>query len=161
MRIGVVSDTHFTDIAQGMAFMHDIMAGPLSGVDMLLHAGDLVRDEILAAVTTCPVYAVRGNMDVASGYPSRRIVKIGTKSIGLVHGWGPPGGLETRLLKEFSGESIDALVFGHSHRPLCLEHAGVLLFNPGSAADRRDERHHTVGILEVSEEISGRIIQLD
>ncbi|PLY04933.1 MAG: hypothetical protein C0624_05060 [Desulfuromonas sp.] len=161
MKIGVISDTHFNDIGQGMAFMHDLMSGPLSGVDMLLHAGDLVRDEILAAVTTCPVYAVRGNMDASSGLPARRVVAAGGKRIGLIHGWGPPGGLEMRLLKEFGDEPLDALVFGHSHRPLCLHHAGMLLFNPGSAADRRDERHHTVGLLDVGEHVSGRIINLD
>jgi len=161
MRIGVISDTHFTDTAEGIAFMHALMAGPLAGVDMLLHAGDLVREEILSAVTDCPVYAVRGNMDHHSTLPSRRVVKAGDKRIGLAHGWGPPAGLAQRLLKEFAGESLDALVFGHSHRPLCLDHGGVLLFNPGSAADRRDEPHHTVGILDVGEQISGRILQLD
>jgi len=162
MKIGVLSDTHFTDIGHGLAFVHELLEGPLQGIDMLLHAGDLVREEILAAVTNCPVYAVRGNMDPGgSSLPERRIVSAAGKRIGLMHGWGPPSGLEHRLLRAFEGESLDALVFGHSHAPLCRRHEGVLLFNPGSATDRRQAHHHTVGILEVGSQVTGRILRLD
>lgn len=162
MNIGVVSDTHFSDASHGMAFLHDLLEGPLRGIDMLLHAGDLVNYDILAGVSQCPVYAVRGNMDAGHrNLPQRRIIKAHDKQIALIHGWGPPGGLEQRLINEFSTETIDALVFGHSHRPFCHRHEGVLLFNPGSAADRREADHHTVGLLEVGETIEGRIINLD
>jgi predicted phosphodiesterase len=64
-------------------------------------------------------------------------------------------------MNEFSDDDIDALVFGHSHRPLCHRYEGVLLFNPGSAADRREADHHTVGLLEVGSSIEGRIINID
>jgi len=162
MKIGVLSDTHFSDIDVGMAFIDALMVGPFHDVDMVLHAGDLVREEILDVVTRCPVYAVRGNMDGGRcNLPLRRIVTAGAARIGLIHGWGPPGGLEMRLLQEFTHDRIDALVFGHSHRPLCLRHQGVLLFNPGSAADRREAHHHTVGLLEVDDGITGQILNLD
>jgi len=129
---------------------------------MLLHAGDLVREEILAAVTDCPVYAVRGNMDPSgTSLPDRRIVSAAGKRIGLIHGWGPPAGMELRLLRAFEGERLDALVFGHSHAPCCRRHEGVLFFNPGSATDRRQARHHTVGVLEVGAQVTGRILEID
>ncbi len=162
MKIGVISDTHFSDIETGMAFIDTLMEGPLRGVDMLLHAGDLVREEILDVVTVCPVYAVRGNMDSGRcSLPLRRIITAAGKRIGLIHGWGPPGGLEQRLLQEFAHERIDVLVYGHTHRPLCRDHQGILLFNPGSAADRRDARHHTVGLIEIDATVSAQILNLD
>ena len=161
IRIGVISDTHFSDVSRGMAFMQEMFTGPFRGIDMLLHAGDLVKDEILAAVTDCPVYAVRGNMDRHSALPFKRIMEAGGHRIGLIHGWGAPAGLEKRLLHEFENEQIGILVYGHSHQPMCLEHQGVLLFNPGSATDRRDAPSHTVGILELSGSIRGRIVNLD
>ena len=162
VKIGVISDTHFDDVGRGMAFMHDLMQGPFRGIDVLLHAGDLVREEILDAVTDIPVHAVRGKLDPGSrSLSGRRILTIAGKKIALIHGWGPPHGLELRLYREFSQEALDVLVFGHTHRPLCHRHEGVLLFNPGSATDKRDASHHTVGLLEIGHEVVGRILRLD
>jgi len=44
------------------------------------------------------------------------------------------------------------VVFGHSHVP--INRAGIdgqLLFNPGSATERRMQPHHTIGVLDVRE----------
>jgi predicted phosphodiesterase len=53
---------------------------------------------------------------------------------------------------EFDGD-VDCIVFGHSHRPLLLEHeiAGrkVLLLNPGSPTDKRYSPHYGCAILKV------------
>jgi len=161
MRIGILSDTHFDDIAKGIVFLNSLMDGPFQGVEMVLHAGDLVRDEVLDGVTGCPVYAVRGNMDVKSDFPFKRVVSAGSFQVGLIHGWGPPLNLERRLVEEFASERLDVLVYGHSHRPVCHKVGDILIFNPGSAADRRDAPHHTVGILHVNDVIHGEIINLD
>ena len=161
-KLGVLSDTHLPASGEALAFLTDLDEGPFAGVDMILHAGDLVDPEILHAFTHCPVLAVRGNMDPdGPGVPLKRVIEVGAARIGLMHGWGASYDLEDRLLKEFHGANLDVLVYGHSHRPVCHRRDGILLFNPGSATDRRNMPYHSVGILEIGEDITGNIIRLD
>jgi len=161
MKIGVLSDTHMRQPLQYADFFERLLAGPFADVAMILHAGDLVDDDLVCCFGNCPVHAVRGNMDTASSrLPAKRVVGAGRFSIGLCHGWGPPEGLERRVLNAFSNQAIDCLVYGHSHAPVCRELDGVLLLNPGSAVNPRGWPHPTVGLLEVGEGLSGRIIPL-
>lgn len=162
MKIGVISDTHFQDIASGIASLQQLAEYVFPGVDVILHAGDVVNADVLLALADRTVHVVRGNMDpVLPGVPVRKIIEIGGFRIGLIHGWGPPATLEERVLREFRDDRLDCLVFGHSHYPLCQRREGLLLFNPGSPTDRRRAPFHSVGILELGKEIQGRIIRLD
>lgn len=157
-----MSDTHLPASAEALEFLADLDAGPFAGVEMILHAGDVVAPEVLYAFTRCPVLAVRGNMDPdVPDLSQKRVIEVGKARIGLMHGWGASYDLEERLLKEFSGVDLDVLVYGHSHKPVCHRRNGILMFNPGSAADRRNMPYHSVGLLEIGEEINGSIIRLD
>ena len=49
IRIGVISDTHLPDSADAQAFLTDLIDNILEPVDMILHAGDLVAPDLLAA----------------------------------------------------------------------------------------------------------------
>ena len=162
LRIGVLSDTHLNNPGRGMAFLHDLAVRYFAGVDLFLHAGDVGDPSILDVLTDVPVYAVRGNTDpVDSRLPFKRIIPAAGRRIGLIHGWGSADGLEARVGREFADDAIDCLVYGHSHWPVCRRRHGLLFFNPGSPTDRRSAPFHTVGILEVGEEIRGHIIRLD
>jgi hypothetical protein len=163
VRIGVLSDTHLSDDAGARRFLHSLAERHFAGVDLILHAGDIVVPELLVALAPYPVCAVRGNMDAAAcGLPYKRIVTVAGVRIGLIHGWGPAGDLVPRLLGEFPMEKLDALVFGHTHEPMCRREGGLLLFNPGSATQRRRMPHTSVGLLEIDAgRIAGKIIQLD
>ncbi len=156
-RIGVISDTHMREPAPELGAK---LVQALGQVDMVLHAGDLVNMAVLDAIEAPEVLAVAGNMDdyvVAQSLPSKRVVKVDEKRIGLIHGWGSPMGLAGRVLKEF--DDVDAIVFGHSHRPTNTVKNGVLLFNPGSYG-RGIMGSGTVGVLTVDSGIKGEIIQL-
>jgi putative phosphoesterase len=158
----VLSDTHIQDVRQGNAFLHGLAEGHFADAEIILHAGDVVNTDILMAFADRTVHVVRGNMDPAvKGVPNRKIIEVDGFRIGLIHGWGAPDTLEDRVLREFSADRLDCLVFGHSHHPLCRCRDGILLFNPGSPTDRRWAPFHSVGILEVGAEIQGRIIRLD
>lgn len=162
MRIAVFSDTHLADTAEARTFLLDVVDHVLAPVDMILHAGDLVDPDLLEVFAEYPVHAVRGNMDPASPeIPLKKVIDIAGFKIGLIHGWGPAEGIEERIYREFIPLSIDCLVYGHSHVPVCHERQGVQFFNPGSATDRRNMSCHTVGLLEIDKQIRGTIIRLD
>lgn len=162
LRIGVLSDTHLPDSEDAQAFLLYLMEEVFKPVDLILHAGDLVAPELLDVLSEYPLHAVRGNMDPAiQGVPYKKVIQVGGFTIGMIHGWGPPGGLEDRAYAEFAGTSLDCLVYGHTHRPACHHHDGVLFFNPGSATDKRSMDYHSVGLLEIDHEIRGNIIRLD
>lgn len=161
-RIGVISDTHIADAWFDDSLLVSLQQEHFQGADLILHAGDMIDPQILTRFSCCPVLAVCGNMDSANcEFPVRRVISIGPFRIGLIHGWGFPEGLERRLLREFSAEDIDCLVYGHSHMPTCRWQGDQLLFNPGSPTDRRNAPFHSIGLLEVGETIQGRIIALD
>lgn len=162
-RIGVISDTHLADTGDSLAFLLRIAEDHFQGVELILHAGDIVAPCVLAAFAPLPVFAVRGNMDPATpDLPKKRIIEVNGCRIGLMHGWGPREGLLEHVQGEFHDMRLDAFVFGHSHVPMCEWSDGVLLFNPGSATDGRGMPYASVGVLEVEGgAIQGRIIPLD
>jgi len=148
LRIGIVSDTHLHCSEEA----HQLLRGPLQGVELILHAGDVVAAEVIDALDRiAPVRGVAGNMDlpeVRRRWPEKQEITVGAYRIGLIHGSGPPQGLEQRVLREFS-PAIDAVVFGHSHQPLVVRQCNILLINPGSPTDRRFAPCHSVALLDV------------
>ena len=127
---------------------------------MILHAGDIIDPGLLSVFAPVPVHAVRGNMDPATAdTPPLRVISVAGVHIGLIHGWGAPDGIVARISREFAGIALDCLVFGHTHEPCCRRQNGLLLFNPGSATDRRRMPYESVGILEIEDgRVKGRII---
>lgn len=161
-RIGVLADTHLENLKNGVSFLEEIHERFFRDCSLILHAGDVINPDIFIAFEGIPVYAVRGNMDPAVGdIPVKRVVGVGDHRIGLIHGWGAPKGIEKRVVREFDGQNLDVIVYGHSHYPANHVREGLLLFNPGSATQKRRAENCSVGILEISDGISGRIIEID
>lgn len=162
MEIGVISDTHITDLAAGLEFFDILCTGVFSQVDCILHAGDVVHPDLLHCFTGKQIFGVCGNCDESTPtLPKKRIYEAGSFRIGLTHGWDGPGGVVHNAMNSFEGVSLDALIFGHSHFPVCRHNGNMLLFNPGSATDRREAPFHSVGILTLGEKLRGRIVNLD
>jgi hypothetical protein len=161
IRIGVLSDTHIRNAWHETALWEALERQFFHDADVILHAGDMVDEAVLDVWGARLVHAVRGNMDAGSRLPVRKVFEVGGFRFGLMHGWGPPAGLEKRLMREFAEDALDCLVYGHSHVPVCQRRNGLLLFNPGSATDPRGGPHPTVGLLEVGREVRGRIVNVD
>ena len=162
LRLGVLSDTHVQSLTAARNLADLLLNGVFSGVDAILHAGDQVSPELESCFAPLPWYAVRGNMDFFdSDLPERRILPLAGWRIGMVHGWGSPQGIEARVLSCFADDSIDVLIFGHSHQPVCRKQGSLLLLNPGSATDRRHAPCHSVGLLSLGDEINAEIVTLD
>ena len=162
MKIGVLSDTHFTDLVTGLTFLEYLSDGPFAGVDLIIHAGDIVHPDLLYCFDSKTVLGVRGNCDeVAPDLPEKRVQELAGFKVGIIHGWGGPNGIVHHVLSAFESVPLDILIFGHSHYPLCRRSGDLLLFNPGSATDRRDAPYHSVGILELGDSVKGTIVNLD
>lgn len=162
MRIAVFSDTHLSDPHVGIPLLEGILRRYLPEADMVLHAGDLVHPDLLLAFAPLPVYPVRGNLDPpCDGVPDKQVVMAAGFRIGLIHSWGRGREVEANAAASFAGVHLDALVYGHSHWPVCYRRDGVLFLNPGSCTDRRRAPRPTFGVLELAEDIRGRIINLD
>jgi len=151
MRIGVISDTHVTSLAE----IPDRILLALSEVDLIIHAGDFVTKDVLEGLKRLgELKAVRGNMDSAELkkiLPEKDLLLIEGKRIGITHGWGAPYGIDNRVRQMF--EDVDIIVFGHSHEPKNEIKKGVLFFNPGRARS-------SFGILTIGKEVKGEIIKL-
>jgi putative phosphoesterase len=152
VRVVVLSDTHMPTRAKALprALLDD-----LDGADLILHAGDFATVDVLNMLRLhAPVHAVYGNVDepeLRRVLPRRAKVAVGGKTVGLVHGDSPSLPTVQRAQAEFVDEAVDAIVFGHSHRPLLRREDGVLLFNPGSPTDRRAQPRFSFGRMWVDD----------
>jgi len=161
MRVGVVSDTHIPARAKQLPpALFEIFAG----VDLILHAGDLVDKRVLLELAAlAPVEAVAGNMDsfeITQRLGKKKLLTLAGFVVGLVHGDIGHDRSKTpeRALQAFAPDKVDCVVFGHSHQPCCRKEHGILLFNPGSPTDRRREPRFSCGLLTLGKEIAGEII---
>lgn len=158
VKIGVLSDTHLHSVTGTFKGIYDQL---LADVDVILHAGDFVSEEIVAFLRKKPFHGVHGNMDPAGikrQLPKKRVMEFGPHRLGLIHGSGPKRSLEERVLAEF--QNVDVVVFGHSHRPENRQKDGVLLFNPGTAAGYTPSGFNTIGIITLADTIRGEIIRI-
>jgi hypothetical protein len=160
MKIGVVSDTHFEHLGQGVEFFESLFSSVFFEIDLLLHAGDIVHPDLLDCLTAKPVIAVRGNCDTAL-LPTQRIVDVAGFKLGLMHGWGGQVDLEERICQSFDGAAIDGLIYGHSHLPSIQRKNGLLIMNPGSPTDKRQAPFYSVGLITAGKRLTGKIINLD
>lgn len=128
----------------------------LAGCDVVLHAGDVLTQDLLDALgERAPVHAVLGNNDrsLVGRLPDRLDLGLEGVRVGMVHDSGITAGREGRMRRWFP--EADLVVFGHSHDPVdALGVDGQRLFNPGSAVQRRRQPHCTIGLLELT---GGRI----
>jgi putative phosphoesterase len=125
----------------------------LDQADAVLHAGDVLDDSLLTTLRSiAPTYAVLGNNDLAlqGKLPGIRELQLGGVRLAMIHDSGARAGRAARLHRKFPDAAV--VVFGHSHMP-CNEFGveGQLLFNPGSATERRSQPRHTAGLLDLED----------
>ena len=137
-RIGLISDTH------GLLRPQALEA--LRGSELILHAGDVGKPEILAALReVAPLIAVRGNVDTsdwASTLPETAVAEAGKVLLYVLH--------DVHALDlNPAAAGFHVVVSGHSHQPGKFERDGVLYINPGSAGPRRFQLPVTVARLNL------------
>ena len=136
--IGLISDTH--------GLLRDEALRALKGSELIIHAGDVGKPEILDALkSVAPVVAVRGNIDHgawAAKLPLTAVADAGSATIYVLH--------DVHELDP-AAAGFQIVVSGHSHKPAREELSGVLYINPGSAGPRRFQLPVTVGRVNLSE----------
>ena len=158
MKIGVISDTH---LREPHPEFKKVIGFHFKDVEKIFHAGDFVDWSIAEYLSSQKeLIAVYGNMDsqdIRKAFPQKRIIELKGFNIGLIHGGGPPFGIEARVRGEF--DEVDAIVYGHSHTPANHWVKSILFFNPGSPT-RSFIHKPTLGILHLGEKIEGEIIKI-
>lgn len=137
--VGLISDTH--------GLLRDQAVEALRGSDLIIHAGDVGKPEVLTALARlAPVTAVKGNVDKgqwAAELPATAIVDAGPAIIYVLHDI-------QELDLDPAAAGIQIVISGHSHKPSRSEKSGVLYINPGSAGPRRFQSPVTVARLDLA-----------
>ena len=139
--IGLLSDTH---IPQRTENLPDVVLDDFKkrNVDYVFHMGDFtsygVYKKLIELFGKDKVVAVRGNMDFNSNLiktlPQTLELKIYNFKVLVLHGMGGPNIIIKRLIKKLDllNSDYDAVIFGHTHRPVNERSNGILFFNPGT-----------------------------
>jgi len=183
MRVGVISDTHNPSV--GDEPPAEIIPA-FEGVDVIIHAGDIYQPSCLDWLEKiAPVYAVElGAGAHFQGDPRvvdmSRVLELEGHTIGLIHDLMVPGMAQevteyTPLSKHFPTganlssaletifhDSVDIVIFGHTHYPVVEEFQGILIVNPGSPSlPKQIRRLGQVAVIELKPDSkSAKILDL-
>jgi uncharacterized protein len=140
--LGLISDTH--------GLLRPGVHGALSGVELILHAGDVGGADILDELRLiAPVRAVFGNTD-PPGDPELAqeiLMKVEGMSLHVSHGHEVGSPTPGRLAVRYDA---DVVVYGHTHRQLVTMLDGRLFVNPGAAGPKRFNFTPSVARLTIS-----------
>jgi len=144
MKIGLLSDTHTKKGRSQKAIDHL----KVQGAEFLIHAGDIVKPEILEQLKTSGLryIAVYGNNDAAlHEYHNKynlvqepHYFKLGGVKFKLMH------------LPFYMSADAEVIIFGHTHVFECDFKNKTLFLNPGEAC-ARDKPYSSCAILEITD----------
>ena len=136
--IGLISDTH--------GLLREEALRALRGSDLIIHAGDVGRPEILDTLRDlAPVVAVRGNVDEAEWAAQLHLTQVAVADGATLY--------VLHSLQQLDLDPVAAgfqvVVSGHTHQPHQTKRSGVLFVNPGSAGPRRFHLPITLALLDL------------
>lgn len=161
VRVGLISDTH--------GLFRPSITGVFSGVDLIVHAGDVGGTAVLDQLEAiAPVVAVFGNVDDRHDprLAPARWVPVGGLTLRVSHGHELGSPTPARLVDAYADGTLDIIVFGHTHKSVVTrERRGdrdVLVVNPGAAGPRRFNVPASIAILTVTNRVAAaRIVEIE
>lgn len=152
MRLVVIADTHVPKRARDLP---PSVWSAVESADLVVHAGDWVDvallDEMQARAND--VIGCWGNNDgpaLRARLPEVARLELAGLRLAVVHETGPSTGRDRRMDDEYA-DSVDVLIFGHSHIPWdTTTPRGMRLLNPGSPTDRRRQPVCTYMTMDVT-----------
>ena len=119
MKVLIVSDTHGRHAGIEEAIEREYP------FQKLIHLGDAEGyEEYIEELAKCPIEIVAGNNDFFSNLPDEKIIFIEDFCA---------------MINEGRVRGMDAVMFGHTHRPLLEEDDDLILLNPGSLSYPRQK----------------------
>lgn len=140
--VGLISDTH--------GLIRPRVHDALTGVELILHAGDVGGSAILDELRLiAPVRAVFGNTDSRGepGLEDEIAIEVGGLHVHVSHGHEVGSPTPAKLAARYDA---DVVIYGHTHRPLVTRHDGRLFVNPGAAGPKRFDISPNVGRLIIA-----------
>jgi hypothetical protein len=151
-RIGLIADTHLPSTIREP---WPEVRNAFSGVDLILHAGDIVALNVLDWLEEiAPTLAARGNGDGSTEDPrlaNIHRIEVDGWEIAMTHDLEPEDRPLDYLIKWYlEGRSADIIISGHTHYERIDYRDGTLMINSGSATHPHvwSTRLGTVGVLE-------------
>ncbi|MBO5976692.1 MAG: YfcE family phosphodiesterase [Oscillospiraceae bacterium] len=143
MKILVMSDSHGSE--ENM-----LRAVEQSSPNLIIHLGDCVRDTecLEQSYPSIPLWRVRGNCDFDFVTPESGLEEVDGVRIFFAHGHrhGVKMNMDSFCNSVcFSGAKLG--LFGHTHRAVWHQIAGIEILNPGSIGDHRNP---TYAIIETT-----------
>jgi putative phosphoesterase len=145
--VGLISDTH--------GLLRPGVHTALTGVELILHSGDVGGSEILDELRLiAPVRAVFGNTDPAGdpGLAEEILIAIGGITVHVSHGHEVGSPTPAKLAARYDA---DIVVYGHTHRALISRVGKQLFVNPGAAGPKRFNLTPSIGRLTIEGGKSG------
>ena len=140
--LGLIADTH--------GLIRPAVHEALTGVELILHAGDVGGASILDELRMiAPVRAVFGNTD-PPGEPDLAeeiLIEVDGVRVHVSHGHEVGSPTPAKLAARYDA---DVIIYGHTHRQLVTRLDGRLFVNPGAAGPKRFNLSPSVGRLTIS-----------
>lgn len=158
LRVGLISDTH---MPERWPEIPPLVEEHFSGVDLILHAGDVGELWVLDALgSLAPVVAVHGNdetEEAADALPYAQVLGLAGHRVLLCHSHRPDRAAEIasrksdkwapkleRCAAQAKRHGASIYVYGHTHIPMAQWVDGVFLLNPGAIASGNAISRQTV-----------------
>jgi uncharacterized protein len=154
MRIGIVSDTHLPNLIRSLDELGPEPARFFSGVDLILHSGDLTSPMVLDWLERfAPVVCTTGNNDpiVDARCQELHVMEVYGWRLGMVHSL-RRGFRPMAELQQLFPTPVGIMIAGDTHLERLEYRDGVVVLNSGSPTfpQHKDLRLGTVGLLELA-----------
>lgn len=154
LTIGVISDTHIYTGSRREIHPAIYRLFERADVGLMIHLGDANSRVVLEEIAEfAPLIAVPGNNDddeLQFMLPETTKITVGTYSFGILHGHGGRSARDEAIRRWV--DKVDCVLFGHSHKPMLEKVRETVMFNPGSATERRWFPHFGIGLIRVTDE---------
>lgn len=151
LKVIILSDTHMPKRAKKLP---EKLIAELPTANFIIHAGDWQTMDVFEELSKyAPVDGVAGNVDheaIINKFGYKKILLLGGKKIGVVHGHGKGKTTEKRAVEAFENDDVDVIIYGHSHIPVKKVMEDVHVFNPGSPTDKRRQAQYSYGVMTIT-----------
>jgi uncharacterized protein len=158
-----MADTHAKQLNE---LPHELVTS-IKDADYVVHLGDFTSFDLLKSLRKlgnfCGVTGNHDDINLFGELKRTEQLEICGKRLGLIHGLIVPIAGRARMRRRFrkNGQSVQAILYGHTHIPTIKNENGIFFFNPGTVAGKFPAPIKSFGRLHVDGTITGEIVVLD